>query len=141
MSSTTVATCLVPSGGQGPVVVLGARCDYPLVVTGSSGRVEVFCSTVGLTAELDAASAQRLSRYLLDAAAVLARGHRGGHLRAIGSTEVLIRDHGIETVDIDVVRDDAEDVHAVLISLDGLGLEGTLDEAAARRLGAQLLSC
>jgi hypothetical protein len=122
------------------VPITGARGDYALEVHPSGTSVSVSCEECGLFVALDAATRQYLGRCLVEAADSLAVLPRlPHHLQSFGSVQGTLPDHGLHRFEIDVVRDEDEQMSVVLLTCEALGIDGVLQQSAAHLLGELLL--
>jgi hypothetical protein len=137
MTVTTDRRQLLPAQPTSGVQLARARGPLDIDLRRRDGLVA--CEVGGWEFTLDAGAAEQLGRCLLEAVADLAASRRRkGCLHAIGVVPVRV-DGQQQQVEVDAVRDAGEQQHAVLLTIDALGLDGVFDEAAARQLGELLL--
>ena len=125
------------------VAVLVTRADgaYRIEAWPDPLSTVVSCPDLGVIVTLTAAERRDVGAGLMRAAEAIESGRWAiRHLRPMGSWHLPVLGLGPQQVDLDAVRDDAEHVKGVLISMDGLALDGYLDASAARELGAALLA-
>ena len=122
------------------VAVTRADGTYDIEVRPGEAGARAECEALGVSVALPPGAAAEVAASLLRAADALSRGGWATrHLRPMGAWDLPVDDAGIQRIELDAVRDDREGVRGVLISLDGLSLEGYLDEHAARDLAEALL--
>jgi hypothetical protein len=125
---------------QSAVPITGAHGDYALEVHPSGESASVSCEERGLFVAFDAATRQHLGHLLLEAVDSLTLFPRlPGHLQSFGSVQGTVPDHGVHRFEIDVVRDEDEQMRVVLLTCEALRIDGVLRGHPARRLGELLL--
>lgn len=114
---------------------------HDLDVRADDGCVSVSCAGLGVVLVLDQSQCAGLGAALLRASALLAQGDwRCWHLRRVGRWPLLFAGQGLHVVELDAVRDDQHGISGVLVTIEGLAIDGALDPAAALTLGEDLLA-
>ena len=122
------------------IPVTRADGEYGIAIWPDRRRTVVSCPELGVTVIVNRTLRREIGACLVRAADALARADWSGeHLLQMGSWALPVLDAGVQRIDVDAVRDDAEHVRGVLLSIDGMALDGYLQEDAARRFGEELL--